>query len=508
MDLIFLKTYYPEIFLSICVLYILIINARFVNNIYNNYPILNVEILSQGIVILIALLCLESNQYLYIYVLKNPLISDSSTQIIKSLLIFISTLAYIFIWRSFVLQNINFFEYFVLYFLGLLGILLLINSNSLIISYLVIELQSLAFYILACFKRTSSFSTEAGLKYFILGSFVSCLFLLGSFFIYSSLGTLCIDDISLLLSFNIKDNDLELSVIIGALLIIISLLFKLSIAPFHFWAPDVYEGAPLASTIIFSIIPKLSLFFFLIKWSSVFIHEFIFIKYFLATIGIFSVFLGAYFSITQKRIKRFIIYSSISQLGFLIVSASSGTIESYAYIFFFIIIYLISSILLWGSFVRLYDYQLNLKKIKKNDYVLQPLFLIDLSSYFKSNYTWSILFLSLFFSFAGIPPLSGFLSKLLIIFGLIYNQDLIIALILIVISIVSTYYYLRIIKIIFFDSLYRKNLRTPFLTSDSYFLSGECEILAICFFLIYYLFFNPTLVLILINTASYGCILT
>jgi len=506
MDALFIKAFYPEIFLSLSILYQLIVNSKIINSIHNKYPIINIEILWQGIFILLCLFFLELNQSLDIQTFRILFISDICTQTIKIFLVFIATLCFIIIWKSFVLQNINFFEYFSLYFLSLLGILLLINTYDLISAYLVIELQALAFYILACFKRTSSFSTEAGLKYFILGSFISGLFLLGSFLIYAFIGTLNINDIALILSFSVEDIYLKIVILIGAILITISLLFKAAVAPFHFWAPDVYEGAPLSSTIIFSIIPKFSIFVFLMRWLSVFINDFIFLKVLLVAAGIFSVLWGAYFAIAQKRIKRFIIYSSISQVGFIVVACSVCSVESYTSIFFYLFIYLISSIVIWGSLVSLYDYN---KAILKFDgkLNLKPLFIIDMASYFKLNYTWSMMLLFLFFSFAGIPPLSGFLSKLLIILGLIYNDDFLVAILLIVISIISTYYYLRIIKVIFFDTQKYNIISKSLLTSYSYSLNIECTILSFCIFLLFFLFFYPSIIVLLLNAATYGCVL-
>ena len=339
MDALFIKAFYPEIFLSLSILYQLVVNSKIINNIHNKYPIINIEILWQGIFILLCLFFLELNQNLDIQTSKILFISDICTQTIKIFLVFIATISFVIVWKSFVLQNINFFEYFSLYFLSLLGILLLINTYDLISAYLVIELQALAFYILACFKRTSSFSTEAGLKYFILGSFISGLFLLGSFFIYAFIGTLNINDIGLILSFSVDDIYLKVVILIGAILITVSLLFKAAVAPFHFWAPDVYEGAPLSSTIIFSIIPKFSIFVFLMRWLSIFVNDFTFLKLLLIAAVIFSVFWGAYFAIVQKRIKRFIIYSSISQVGFIVVACSVCNIESYTSIFFYLFIY-------------------------------------------------------------------------------------------------------------------------------------------------------------------------
>ena len=506
MDTIFIKAFYPELFLSLSILYQLVFNAKIINNIYNKYPVMNREIFWQGFFILLCLLVLEYNQILDVAMSRSIFISDISTKTIKVFLVFISLVSFIIIWKSFVLQNINFFEYFSIYFLSLLGILLLINSFDLISAYLVIELQALSFYILACFKRTSSFSTEAGLKYFILGSFISAIFLLGSFFIYALIGTLNIIDISLILSFPIEDPFISRGILIGATLITISILFKAAVAPFHFWAPDVYEGAPLSSTIIFSLIPKFSILVFLMRWVSIFIVEFVFLKTLLVFVGLFSVIWGAYFAIVQKRLKRFIVYSSISQVGFIIIACSICTSDSYTAIFFYLFIYLLSSIIIWNSLANLYSYHKFVVDFENNKN-LRPIFLNDLISYFKLNYSVSLMLLGVFFSFAGIPPLSGFLSKVLILIGLMLNNDVTLSVILIVSSIISTYYYLRIIKIIFFDQQNHFGFSKSLITVSSYLFNIECIILSFCTFLMFFFFFCPNFILLTLNVSTYGCVL-
>jgi len=237
-----------------------------------------------------------------------------------------------------------------------------------------------------------------------------------------------------------------------------------------------------------------------------FITEFVFIKVLLVVAGVFSVFWGAYLAIAQKRIKRFIIYSSISQVGFIVVACSVCTIESYTSIFFYLIVYLVSSIIIWSSLVAMYDYS-KVVLYFEGKRQLKPIFMIDLASYFKLNYIWSLMLLSVFFSFAGIPPLSGFLSKLLIIFGLLLNNDLALAVVLIVISIISTYYYLRIIKIIFFDTQKYSEISKNLVTVSTYSSNIECTILSFCTFLLFFLFFFPSFILLLLNAPAYGCAL-
>ena len=503
MDLLFLKSIFPEVFLSLVILFQLLNNSRLINGVNNNYPIINKEILSQGLFILFCLLLLALNQKIEAYSFNFLFTNTNSSSIIKSIIIFFGLLSFNVIWKSFVLQSLNFFEYFTLYFLALLSSLLLVSCSDLLSTYLIIELQALIFYLLASFKRTSAFSSEAGLKYFILGSFVSCLFLLGTFLIYACFGTTNFINLSLLLAFPLEELNLYWSIIsvFGFFLIIITLLFKFVIAPFHFWAPDIYEGSPLASSVIFAILPKISLITFFINFNNVFLHNFIFLKFFLLIVGLISVFWGAYLSIVQKRLKRFYIYSSISQMGFIILILPLQTIESYSSIFFFLIIYLISSVVLWGGLSTLNFSSRALLRFSSENQI-RSIFLTDLSSYFKINYVFALSFLIIFFSFAGIPPLTGFLTKFLVILSLVLEKYLLIALILILLSVISSYYYLRIIKITFFDN----NLKSSrvILTTDKSFSFLENLIYSFCLVMVCSVFFNPKLLILLTSLISFG----
>jgi proton-translocating NADH-quinone oxidoreductase chain N len=506
MDALFLKSFVPEIFLSIIILYQLLCNTRVVNSISNNFPLLNKEILAQCLFISFCLILLYSNQIITVYNSNFLFVNDINTCSLKLLIAIIFLVLMIIIWKSFVIQNICFFEYFTLIFLSLLGVLLLVNSFDLITAYLVIELQSLAFYILACFIRTSSFGTEAGLKYFVLGAFTSGLFLLGAFFFYITLGTLNFNTAFLLLSIPL-DNDnfyILVGLILSSLFILATFFFKIAAVPFHFWAPDVYEGAPLSSTIILSLLPKFALFSFFIKWVTIFVPILSLVKYILIFAGILTVVVGSYLSITQKRLKRFVIYSSISQLGFLIVALSICTLEGFVAVYFFLLIYIISSIILWSSIVGLTFF--NNVTLEKTTALLgnKPLFLSDVASYFKLNYAWSVSFLILFFSFSGIPPLTGFLSKVFVLHSLILNNDIITATVLIIVSVVSTFYYLRFIKIVFFDKKLNSSVNCKMITKDSSFFQIESTLSAALLFLLLYLFFSPSLMLLFINTIALG----
>jgi NADH-quinone oxidoreductase subunit N len=386
-----------------------------------------------------------------------------------------------------------------------LALLLLISAADLISAYLIIEMQALCFYILASFRRDSAFSTEAGLKYFISGSFISGIFLFGASLIYGGLGTLNFNNLSLLLSFSLNDEFIFLKyfVLVGVLLVTITLFFKVSAAPFHFWSPDVYEGSPLSSTIVFSIVPKLAIFSFFVKWVSIISDIFYDIKPIFILVGVCSVFIGTFFALKQKRVKRLVIYSSIAQVGFIVAALATNSVDGFSAIYFFLVIYLITSILVWSHISLFYSFQ------KKTNFFngksSTPLFLSSLSNLFKINPLWAFSFVLIFFSVGGIPPLSGFLSKIFILFGLINANELFGSLFLILISAVSVFYYIRVIKVVFFESKDVKVNNNSFQTIfQSNFFDLDCIIIASSLFFLLLCFFYPTFLLLISQYVVLG----
>jgi len=505
MDSIILKSFLPEIFLSLSILLQLIFNARIINNLSFNFPIIDKEIFSQTSFILLCLLLLLMNLKIEGSFSNFIFLNDGSVSLVKILLVFSCLFSLTVILRSFTLQNLNFFEFFTIFLLSLLSLLLLISCSDLISGYLVIEMQALCFYILASFRRDSAFSTEAGLKYFISGSFISGLFLFGASLIYGGLGTLNFNNLTLLLSFSLNEEFIFIKsfVLVGILLVTVTLFFKVAAAPFHFWSPDVYEGSPLSSTVVFSIVPKLAIFSFFIKWVSIISDLFYDLKSVFIIVGVCSVFVGTFFALKQKRVKRLVIYSSIAQVGFLVAALSTNSVDGFSAIYFFLVIYLITSILTWSHIVLFYDFQ---KKTNLfNGTVATPLFLSSLSNLFKVNPLWAFSFVLIFFSVAGIPPLSGFLSKIFILFGLINSNELLGSIFLVVISAVSVFYYIRVVKVIFFES---KDLRVnndSFQTVyKSYLFDLDCVTISLCLFLLLLCFFYPTFLLLICQYIVLG----
>jgi len=497
MDFLILKSFFPELFLSLSILLQLMFNARLVNNLSFNFPLFNKEIFWQTFFILLCVFLLLLNLKIEGFFSTFLFLNDESSRLIKLMFILSCLVVSFVLLRSFVLQSLNFFEYFSILLLSILSLLLLVSSCDLISTYLVIEMQALCFYILASFRRNSAFSTEAGLKYFIAGAFISGIFLLGASLVYGSLGTLNFNTLSLLLSFNLNTDLIYIKMfsLVGILLITITLLFKVAAAPFHFWAPDVYEGAPLSSTIVFSILPKLVIFSFFIKWLCVISSLFYSIKDFFVIIGLFSVFVGTFFALSQKRVKRLIVYSSIAQIGFLVAALETGSVSGFSSIFFFLVIYIISSILIWNHLTLFYNFQKigNLFVLKN----ISPFFLTSLSNLFKTNGLWALSFLFLFFSIAGIPPFSGFLAKIFILFGLIESNQLIGAVILILISAISVFYYIRVVKVVFFESKDLQESTEQFQTTfNSGLFNYDYLIISFSLFSLIFLFFYPTLLML------------
>jgi proton-translocating NADH-quinone oxidoreductase chain N len=279
-------------------------------------------------------------------------------------------------------------------------------------------------------------------------------------------------------------------VMVGCLFVFITLLFKVAAAPFHFWSPDVYEGAPLSSTVIFSILPKLVIFNFFIKCISAFSQIFYEFQGLFLVTGLLSIFVGTFFALSQKRLKRLVIYSSIAQVGFLVSALATNTVDGFVSIYFFLFIYIITSVLIWGYITEFYSSQQEVNLFYNKAF--SPIFLSSLSNYLKVNKIGAFSLMIVFFSVAGIPPLSGFLSKIFIIFGLVDSNFWLTSVVIVLISSISVFYYIRVVKVLFFESkdlkVNNQNIQTTFSVDlfDLY-----CIIMALGLYLLFFFFLFP-----------------
>ena len=336
------------------------------------------------------------------------------------------------------------FEYNILTILGLVGTLFILQANDLLSLYLSIELQSLVFYILVSFKRTSEFATEAGLKYFILGSFSSSLLLFGNSFMYTITGTTNLEYYTKLLT-GFSDHNFMFSAAVttSLIFIIVGLLFKLGSAPFHLWLPDVYEGAPTITTVFLIVIPKIS---FIVLLFKIFIINFQ--EYYLLSqkiilySSICSLYIGSLGALKQIKWKRFVAYSSITHVGFIMLGYLSNNNFSFFCILLYTLVYVFTTIGLFAFILSLRK-----KKFFKN---YQSRCIGDVAGLSILNPVLSLILVILFFSMAGIPPLSGFFTKTFILLNILQNEIYGTAILAILFSCITSFYYIRIIKTIYF----------------------------------------------------------
>jgi NADH-quinone oxidoreductase subunit N len=489
MDAIILKSFIPEIFLSTSILLQLIFNVKLVNNLNFNYPIVIKEAFIQTFFILFCVFLLLFNLKIEGFFSNFILLNDNGGTLIKMIIVFSCLFVTLLVTRGIIIQELSFFEFFTIFLFSIFSLLLLISSYDFISAYLAIEMQALCFYILSSFRRNSAFSTEAGLKYFIAGSFVSCIFLFGCCLMYGALGTLNFNNMNIILSFSFNENYTHLKnmVLLGSLLLFVTLFFKIAAAPFHFWSPDIYEGSPLGSTIIFSILPKIAIFNFFIKCNYFLSQLFYEFQFLFLVVGLISITLGTLLTLRQKRIKRLFIYSSVAQVGFLIAALSTSALDGLVSIYFFLFIYILTSILVWNFITQFYASQKNVNN--QNDGTLSPIFISSFSNYFMVNKVSSFSFLAVLFSIAGIPPFCGFLAKILILLSLVNAQCFLTSFTVVVVSSVSAFYYIRIVKAFFFETknvkMKNKTIQTVFANNlfDSHaYLTSFCTMLLIFFF--------------------------
>jgi NADH-quinone oxidoreductase subunit N len=371
-------------------------------------------------------------------------------------------------------NKINTFEYSLLILLSVLGMLLLVSSYDLLSLYLAIELMSLSFYILAAYKRNSEFSGEAGLKYFILGAFSSGLLLFGSSMLYGFTGMTNFEDIAkLLLGLGASGDTLSYNgILIGILFISIALLFKVAAAPFHMWSPDVYEGAPTPITAFFSSVPKVALLALYIRLFFYTFYDFIPMwQELLLICAIISMIWGSIAALSQRRIKRLMAYSGIVNVGYMLVAIASGTITSIVGLLVYLVIYVIMTI---GFF----SFMLGMQKYKTKSL---NVYLMDLTNIGKTNTAVAMVVSLILFSMIGLPPLAGFFGKMYL-FLAVMNSELYTAAILGVLSsVVAAFYYIRIIKLMYFENSKTFTLYKPMDQLNSYVL-GVSMFLLIIFF--------------------------
>jgi len=329
------------------------------------------------------------------------------------------------------------FEFPVLVLLATTGMLMMISANDLIALYVGLELQSLALYVVAAFQRDSARSSEAGLKYFVLGALSSGMLLYGASLVYGFTGSTDFADIAAA----VQPSGANIGLIFGLVFLMAGFAFKISAVPFHMWTPDVYEGAPTPVTAFFAAAPKLAAMALTVR---VLITAFPAVtaqwQQIVTFLAIASMALGSFAAIGQTNIKRLMAYSSIGHMGYALVGLAAGTTEGVQGVIIYLAIYLAMTL---GTFACILAMRRNGRMVEDID---------QLSGLSSTSPLMAFLLAMLLFSLAGIPPLAGFFAKFYVFLAAIHAGLYALAVIGVLLSVVGAYYYLRIVKIMYFDA--------------------------------------------------------
>ena len=417
----------PEIFLSLSIMFLLMLGV-FIKKSFNLVYLLTIL----SLIFAIALILNQPDEIIKIF---------NDSYIIDRLSIFMKVLTLLFCLfvllssKDYVKSNsIDKIEYPIIILSSTLGMVLMISSYDLMIFYLGLELQSLSLYILASFKRNNEKSTEAGLKYFVLSALASGLLLYGCSLIYGFTGSTNFEIISTNL------NEANTGAVFGIVFIIVGLAFKVSAVPFHMWTPDVYEGSPTSVTSFFALVPKIAAISVFIRFMYVpFINVISQWQTIIIFLSIASMILGAVAAIGQNNIKRLMAYSTIGHMGYVLAGLATGTNQGIQSTIVYLTIYLVMNLGAFGCIFMMKRENIFYENIN------------DLSGLSKNHPMLAFSFLIILFSLAGIPPLAGFFAKFYIFMAVIEVKMYALAIIGLVTTVVSSFYYLRIVKVAYFD---------------------------------------------------------
>ena len=419
----------PEIFISLSIMFLLILGVF-----KNDSSKITFNLSLFAILITTIITINETFSVTRETLFNESVVIDSMSSLMKIItliggfLVLVISSTYL---KTFKIYNI---EYPILILSSILGMMVMISSNDLIVFYMGLELQSLALYVLASFNRDNLLSTESGLKYFVLSALSSGLLLYGCSLTYGFSESTNFDQIL------INSTEFNYGTTFGIVFILVGLAFKISAVPFHMWAPDVYQGSPTSVTLFFAILPKIAALSVFIKflytpfanmndqWQTIIVF-----------ISIASMIFGAVAAIGQKNLKRLIAYSSISHMGYALAGLATVSNQGIQSSITYISIYLVMNLAFFSCLFML----------KRDDKYYENI--EDLSGLSKKHPILSFSLLIVLFSLAGIPPLAGFFAKFYVFLAVIEQSMYFLAIVGLLATVVAAFYYLRIIKIIYFD---------------------------------------------------------
>lgn len=392
---------------------------------------------SQLSLVVVAVLILTSFSTSTVITFDGSFIRDAFADILKLFVVLITFGIFLFS-REYLIQ-FKFFmgEYFTLGLFGVLGMFVMISANNLITMYLGLEIMSLALYAMIAMRKDSVVAIESAMKYFVLGALATGMLLYGFSMIYGATGSITFNEMAEIIQAGQVD---KVVLSFGVVFIVIGLAFKLGAVPFHMWMPDVYQGAPTGVTLYLATAPKIAAFAMLYRilveglpglvadWQSLII-----------IISILSMIVGAFVAIVQDDLKRMLAYSGIGHVGFLLLGVVAANPEGYSAAMFYVIVYALTGLAGFGMIVTLAKTGNEFDKIS------------DFAGLNQRNPWLALMMLFIMFSMAGIPPFIGFYAKLLVIQEVVNAGFVWLAIIAVITAVISTYYYLKVVKVMYFD---------------------------------------------------------
>ncbi len=370
-------------------------------------------------------------------------IIDGFSQFVKALLLIASYLVLVLVANWLKERETPFFEKPILMVLAITGMMVMTSSNDLLSLYMGLELSSLALYVLAASDRDNAVSSEAGLKYFVLGALASGLMLFGASLVYGYTGSTNFTDIEMLFSVSGEgQGGVAYGAVLGMVFLAVALCFKISAAPFHMWTPDVYTGAPSAVTLFFATAPKVAAMAVFVRLlAQPFESMFPDWQNILALAANASMIIGALGAMMQTNLKRLLAYGSIGHIGYALVGVASGTGIWPKAVLLYLAIYLVMSLIAFGFILF----------IRRDGKPVEQI--SDLAGFAKAHPLIGLMMLIVMFSMAGIPPLAGFYAKMFVFLSAIEADMYVMTVIGLLTSVIAAYYYLRVVKVMYFDEV-------------------------------------------------------
>lgn len=424
---------YAEIFLLVMACTILIVDL-FVVSQQKTLTYLLVQLTLVGL----ALITMATHQPGVTHLFHNMFVGDLMSDVLKMLSYITVSMILVYSRNYLLTRGLFTGEFMVLTLFSLLGMMVMISASHFLSMYIGLELMTLSLYAMVALQRDSAIATEAAMKYFILGALASGLLLYGMSMLYGATGTLDVNAVSAAIKHGVANPNL---LVFGLVFVVAGLAFKLGAVPFHMWVPDVYHGAPTAVVMLIGSAPKLAAFAFvmrmladgmqplMIHWSGM-----------LIILAVLSMAVGNISAIAQTNFKRMLAYSSIAHMGFFLLGVLSGTIDGYGAAMFYIVIYALMSLGALGMIMLL----------SHEGYEADTL---DAFKGLNQRSPWlAFVMLLLMFSMAGIPPTAGFYAKLSVLESIVNTGHIELAIIAVLLSLIGAYYYLRIVKLMYFDA--------------------------------------------------------